>query len=80
MNLRRGLCRTKKLHACEKVARASAMVAASFLGMLQPAHPAAESIQTPTVDLTVLNNSGEFPAADLADQSKLMKFSLRAQY
>ena len=56
------------------------MVAACILGMLQPAHPAAESIQTPTVDLTVLNNSGEFPAADLADESKLMKFSLRTRY
>jgi hypothetical protein len=69
--------RRRSIAAASTVA---AILAASFLVMLQPAHSAAESIQAPAVKLTILKNSSEFPAVELEDEPKLMEFSLRAPY
>jgi hypothetical protein len=59
---------------------AAAILAASFLGMLQPAHSAAEAMQTPAVNVTLLNNSSEYSTSAQEEEPQLMDFSLRAPY
>lgn len=59
---------------------AAAMLAAGFLGLMQPVHSAADTQQTPAIQVTMLQNSSEFLTLAEEDEPQLMDFSLRAPY